>query len=104
MALRIGVLACVAWLSAAAAAQAAVAADTRAAQTAKPPERRVFLLGLRQRGDSLRFASLVSNPTSPSYRQFLTARAFRARFSPPRSVVRRTRRYLASQPGVRRSS
>ena len=89
-------------VAAAVAAPAAAAADTQAAQTAKPPERRVFLLGLRQRGDSLRFASLVSNPTSPSYRQFLSPRAFRARFSPPRSVVRRVRRYLASQPGVRK--
>jgi subtilase family serine protease len=77
-------------------------ADGRTAQTAKPPERRVFLLGLRQRGNPLRFATLVSNPTSPRYRQFLSPRAFRQRFSPRRAAIRRVRRYLASQRGVRR--
>src|SRR5918995_2578089 len=76
-------------------------AGAAGSQTAKPPERRVFLLGLRQRGDSLRFATLVSNPASPSYRRFLTPSAFRARFSPRRAVVRRVRRYLASQRGGR---
>jgi subtilase family serine protease len=77
-------------------------ANPGAVQTAKPPERRVFLLGLRQRGNPLRFASLVSNPTSPRYRHFLSPRAFRRRFSPRRADVRRVRRYLASQRGVGR--
>jgi hypothetical protein len=46
-----------------------------------PPERRVFLLGLRQRGNPAAFASMVSNPSSRLYRHFLALREFRQRFS-----------------------
>jgi subtilase family serine protease len=101
VALRTGLVALVISLLVAAAPNPA-GADARAGQTAKPPERRVFLLGLRQRGNPIRFASLVSNPSSPRYRQFLSPRAFRQRFSPRTTDVRRVRRYLASQRGVRR--
>ena len=77
------------------------AADSRAA---KPAERRVFLLGLRQRGRPGQFASRVSNPSAPQYRRFLSLRRYRKRFSPSRADRRRVRRYLASRAGVRRSS
>lgn len=102
MAHRTVLVALAGWLLVAAAPSPAAAADAGAAQAVKPPERRVVLLGLRQRGNPLRFAALVSNPTSPRYRQFLTPREFRRRFSPRTAAVRRVRRYLGSQPGVRR--
>ena len=76
---------------------AAAAAQTRARAPAK---RRVFLLGLRQRGRPGRFASRVSNPSSPRYRRFLSLREYRNRFSARRVARRRVRRYLAAQRGV----
>jgi subtilase family serine protease len=77
----------------------ATPAPTRAS---KQPKRRAFLLGLRQRGKPRQFASRVSNPSSQRYRDFLTLRQYRKRFSPSRADRRRVRRYLASQRGVRK--
>jgi subtilase family serine protease len=80
--------------------------DSRATRAptrvSKPPKRRVFLLGLRQRGKPHQFASRVSNPSSQRYREFLTVRQYRKRFSPSKADRRRVRRYLASQRGVRK--
>jgi subtilase family serine protease len=67
-----------------------------------PPMRRVFLLGLRQRGRPAQFASQVSNPSSRSYRHFLSLRQYQRRFSATRTDRRRVLRYLAAQPGVTR--
>ena len=66
----------------------------------KLPERRVFLLGLRQRGNPGTFASQVSNPSSRLYRQFLSLRQYQRRFSSSTADRRRVLRYLASQRGV----
>jgi subtilase family serine protease len=94
VALRTGLLAFVVLLGVAASA---------AAQTApsKPPERRVFLLGLHQRGEPSQLARQVSNPYSPQYGRFLSLRQYRNRFAPRRAARRHVRRYLASQRGVR---
>jgi subtilase family serine protease len=83
---------------------AAAGARATAAQSSgsSPPQRRVFLLGLRQRGTPARLASRVSDPSSPSYRRFLSLRQYRKRFAPSRADRRRVRRYLASRSGVRR--
>jgi subtilase family serine protease len=75
----------------------ATSAPTRVAM---PPGRRVFVLGLRQRGNPGRFASQVSNPASRLYRQFLSLRQYQQRFSPSAADRRRVLRYLASQRGV----
>ena len=82
---------------------AAAGARATAAQSSgsKPPQRRVFLLGLRQRGTPARFASRVSDPSSPSYRRFLSLRQYRKRFAPSRADRRRVRRYLIARSGVR---
>ena len=53
------------------------------ARSSKPPERRVFLLGLRRRGTPGQFANRVSDPSSGLYRRFLSLREYRKRFSPP---------------------
>jgi kumamolisin len=65
-----------------------------------PPQRRVFLLGLRQRGNPGRLATQVSDPASSRYRRFLSLRQYQVRFSPPAAVRRRVIRYLSSQRGV----
>jgi subtilase family serine protease len=67
-----------------------------------PPVRRVFLLGLRQRGNPGKLASQVSNPSSRRYRRFLSLRQYQKRFSPSRADRRRVLRYLASQLGVKK--
>ena len=69
---------------------------------AKPAERQVFLLGLRQRGKPGELASQVSDPASPSYRRFLSNREYRKRFSASVADRRRVRRYLASRAGVKK--
>ena len=71
-------------------------------RVSNPPKRRVFVLGLRQRGKPRQFASRVSNPSSPRYRRFLSLRQYRKRFSPSRADRRRVQRYLASRRGVRK--
>lgn len=68
------------------------------------PERRVVLLGLRQRGDLARFARRVSNPASSHYRQFLTLPQFRQRFAARAADRRRVLTYLRGRPGVERVS
>jgi kumamolisin len=73
-----------------------------AKRAAKPPQRRVVLLGLRQRGKPVQFASQVSDPTSKSYRHFLSLRQYRKRFSPRTATRRRVRRYLAARGGVKK--
>ncbi len=70
------------------------------ARASKPAKRRAFVLGLRQRGRPARFATLVSNPSAPQYRQFLSLDEFRQQFSPSTADRRRVRRYLARQTGV----
>jgi subtilase family serine protease len=77
-------------------------AHSASKRVSKPPERRVFLLGLRQRGTPGKFASQVSNPYSRRYREFLSLRQYQKRFSPSRADRRRVLRYLASQRGVRK--
>jgi subtilase family serine protease len=69
-------------------------------RVSKPAERRVFLLGLRQRGNPGQFASQVSNPASALYRRFLSLAQYQNRFSPSAADRRGVLRYLASQPGV----
>ena len=84
-----------------AATDGAVAASSNArARLGKPPQRRAFLLGLRQRGNPGRLASQVSNPASPLYRHFLSLSQYQKRFSASTADRRRVLRYLASQPGV----
>jgi subtilase family serine protease len=70
------------------------------ARALKAAKRRVFVLGLRQRGKPVQFASQVSDPSSPRYGQFLSSREYRKRFSASRADRRRVRRYLAPQAGV----
>lgn len=70
------------------------------ARLSKSSEARVFLLGLRQRGNPGKFASEVSDPSSPLYRQFLSLRQYQERFSPSRADRRGVLGYLASQRGV----
>jgi subtilase family serine protease len=77
-------------------------ASPPSARGSNPSQRRVFLLGLRQRGKPLRFARRVSNPSSPRYRKFLSLREYRQRFAASRADRRRVRRYLASRRGVRK--
>jgi subtilase family serine protease len=77
----------------------ATSAPTR---VSKPSKRRVFLLGLRQRGKPSRLARRVSDPSSERYRHFLSLRQYRKRFSPTRADRRRVRRYLATRRGVKK--
>ena len=70
---------------------------------AKPAERRVFLLGLRQRGKPGELARQVSDPASPSYRRFLSNREYRKRFSAASPTDRRrVRRFSPPEPGVKK--
>jgi kumamolisin len=73
-----------------------------AARASVPPQRRVVLLGLRQRGNPGRLATQVSNPSSPLYRHFVSLREYRRRFAPRSADQRRVLRYLRSQAGVLR--
>ena len=75
-------------------------ATPAAERVSNPPKRRVFLLGLRQRGRPAQFATRVSDPSSLLYRQFLSSRQYRNRFAPSRADRRRVRRYLTSRGGV----
>jgi subtilase family serine protease len=104
VALRSVLLALVVSLSVAVSAAAGEEVRVTGAQAApsKPPERRVVLLGLRQRGEPSRFARLVSNPYSPQYGRFLSLAQYRQRFAPRRADLRRVHRYLVSQRGVRK--
>jgi kumamolisin len=77
-------------------------ANDTGTRASNPPQRRVFLLGLRRPGKPGQFATRVSNPSSPRYREFLSLRQYRKRFSPSRALLRRVRRYLASRRGVRK--
>ena len=70
------------------------------AHGASSAQRRVVLLGIRQRGNPATLASQVSDPSSRWYRRFLSLRQYRSRFSPTRSDRQRVQRYLAAQPGV----
>lgn len=79
---------------------AAAGSAAAATGTAKAPQRRVVLLGLRQRGHPIRFASEVSNPASRHYRQFLSLHQYVKRFSTRASGRRRVLTYLRSAPGV----
>src|SRR4051794_5511407 len=63
------------------------------------PERRVVLLGLRQRGDLARFARRASNPSSSQYRRFLTPPEVRQRVSARRGDRGRGLRVLRARPG-----
>ena len=72
------------------------------AQGSGPPERRTVVLGLRTPAGLLAAASRISNPTSSQYRRFLSLRQYRDRFGASAADVRRVRRYLAAQRGVRR--
>jgi kumamolisin len=79
---------------------ASVGASGAVARAATPLQRRVVVLGLRQRGNPARFASLVSNPSSRQYRRFLSLPQFRARYAPSRADRQQVLRYLGSQRGV----
>jgi subtilase family serine protease len=81
---------------------APAAAGTAAAATRapKPAQRRVVLLGLRQRGHPIQFAREVSNPGSSRYRRFLSLPRYVRRFSARAQVRRKVLAYLRSQPGV----
>ena len=70
------------------------------ARVSKPLARRVFLLGLRQRGNPGTFARLFSDPSSPLYRRFLSLQQYQKRFSPSTADRRRVLHYLASRRGV----
>jgi kumamolisin len=70
------------------------------ARTAKSPTRRAFLLGLPQRGNPGQFASQVSNPSSRTYRHFLSLSQYQSRFSASTAARQGVMRYLGSQPGV----
>ncbi len=72
------------------------------AQGSGPPERRTVVLGLRTPAGLLAAASRISNPTSSQYRRFLSLRQYRDRFGASAADVRRVRRYLSAQRGVRR--
>ena len=65
-----------------------------------PPEARVFMLGLRQRGNAAQLARAVSNPWAARYRRFLSLRQYQERFSARVADRQRVLRYLHSQPGV----
>ena len=92
---RIAVLVCT--VLALGAADAVAAAQTRASS---PPQRRVVLLGLPQRGNPTAFATQVSNPSSPRYRRFLSLRQYDQRFASSSADRRRVVRYLTAQRGV----
>jgi subtilase family serine protease len=77
-------------------------ADRGGTTAAKSPERRVVLLGLRQRGHLARFVRRVSDPTSSRYRDFASLPDFRQRFAAARRDRRRVRRYLRGRRGVRK--
>ena len=79
---------------------AAVALPEAPAASGSPSARRVVLLGLRQRGNPARLASLVSDPGSRSYRHFLSLRQYQGRFSARASDRTGVLRYLRSQGGV----
>jgi subtilase family serine protease len=65
-----------------------------------PPQRRVVLLGLPQRGNPSAFATQASNPSSPRYRRFLSLRQYDRRFAAGDAIRRRVVRYLTTQRGV----
>ena len=101
----IAALACAAIALIAADGVAAVSGPPKRAEgpsAAKPAERQVFLLGLRQRGKPGPVASEVSDPASASYRRFLSNREYRKRFSASVADRRRVRSYLASRAGVKK--
>src|SRR5437868_1052005 len=81
---------------------ALVASEAAAAplRPAQPPQRRVVLLGLPQRGNPTRFATQVSNPSSPLYRRFLSLPQYDRRFASNNGDRRRVVRYLTGRPGV----
>ena len=84
-------------------AMLAIAATDAAAapmRASNPPQRRVVLLALPQRGNPNRFAVQVSNPSSPLYRRFLSLGQYDQRFASGVADRRRVLRYLRSQPGV----
>ncbi len=87
---------------AACAALGVAAADGAGARISHPPQRRVFLLGLPQRGNPEAFASQVSNPGSRNYRRLLSLRQYQSRFAPSGVRIRRVFHYLKSQRGVLR--
>ena len=91
------ILACTVLALGATDGNSAAAALTHGASSA---QRRVVLLGLRQRGNPATFASQVSDPSSRWYRRFLSLRQYQSRFSPTRADRQRVQRYLALQPGV----
>jgi kumamolisin len=88
------------WL-ALALATALAAAPASAPAVAAHPERRVVLLGLRQRGELPRFARRVSNPASSQYRRFADLAQFRRRFSARPADRRRVLRFLRHRRGVK---
>ena len=80
-------------------AMLAVAATDAAAapmRASNPPQRRVVLLALPQRGNPSRFATQVSNPSSPLYRRFLSLGQYDQRFASGVADRRRVLRYLRS--------
>jgi subtilase family serine protease len=79
-------------------AAGALAPASRAA--AAHPQRRVVLLGLRQRGELPAFARRVSNPASSRYRQFASLAEFRRRFSARAADRRRVLGFLRNRRGV----
>jgi subtilase family serine protease len=79
------------------ATDAATAAPVRGGRLA---ERRVVLLGLHQRGNPVKIANEVSNPSSRLYRRFLTLRQYRQRFAPSAAAPKGVLRYLRAQSGV----
>jgi kumamolisin len=78
----------------------AFVATNAAVAAAAQPMRRAFLLGLPQRGNPVKFATQVSNPSSRLYRRFLSVRQYQQRFSATRANQQRVLRYLAAQKGV----
>jgi subtilase family serine protease len=82
------------------AALAAGALAPATAAAAAHPQRRVVLLGLRQRGDLPKFARQVSNPASSQYRRFVNLAEFRRRFSARDADRRRVLRFLRRRRGV----
>jgi subtilase family serine protease len=77
-------------------------APASASAAAAHPERRVVILGLRQRGELPRFARRVSNPASTQYRQFVDLAEFRRRFSARPGDRRRALGFLRGRRGVER--
>jgi subtilase family serine protease len=66
----------------------------------QPSERRVFLLGLTQRGNPGKFAAQVSDPSARLYRHFLSLGQYQQRFAPSTAGRRAVLRYLVPQRGV----